>query len=80
LVKEGLVERGFVQSKIDECVFYKGKTILLVDADDVILCGPSSKDINDIIASLKDGFDVTNEGEIDDHLGVKVTQIYQKHN
>jgi hypothetical protein len=55
---KGLVERGFVQSKVDKCVFYKGKTILLVDVDDVIMCGSSSKDIDDIIASLKDGFDV----------------------
>jgi hypothetical protein len=43
--------RGFVQSKAYECVFYKGKTILLLYADDAILCGPSSKVINDIIAS-----------------------------
>jgi hypothetical protein len=27
-----------------------------------------------IIASLKEGFDITDEGEIDDYLGVKVTQ------
>jgi hypothetical protein len=42
LVK-GLEDRGFFQSKVDECVFYKGKTILLVYVDDAILCGPSSK-------------------------------------
>jgi hypothetical protein len=36
----GLVERGFIPSTVDECVFYKGKTILLVYVDDVILCGP----------------------------------------
>jgi hypothetical protein len=73
LVK-GLKDWGFFQSKVDECVFYKGKTILLVYVDDAILCGPSSKDIGDIISSLKEGFDVTDEGEIDDYLGVKVTQ------
>jgi hypothetical protein len=72
LVK-GLEDRGFFKSKVDECVFYKGKTILLVYVDDVILCGPNSKDIDNIIASLKEGFDVTDEGEIDDYLGVKVT-------
>ncbi len=70
----GLVERGFIQSTVDECVFYKGKTILLVYVDDAILCGPSSKLIDDIITSLKEDFDVTDEGEIDDYLGVKVTR------
>jgi hypothetical protein len=73
LVK-GLEDRGFFQSKVDECVFYKGKTILLVYVDDAILYGPSSKNIDGIIASLKEGFDVTDEGEIDDYLGVKVTR------
>ena len=70
----GLVERGFTPSTVDECVFYKGKTILLVYVDDAILCGPSSKVIDDIITSLKKDFDVTDEGEIDDYLGVKVTR------
>jgi hypothetical protein len=73
LVK-GLKDWGFFQTKVDECVFYKGKTILLVYVGDAILCGPRSKVIDDIIASLKEGFDVTDEGEIDDYLGVKVTQ------
>jgi hypothetical protein len=73
LVK-GIEDWGFFQSKVDEFVFYKGKIILLVYGDDVILCGPSSKDIDNIIASLKEGFDVTDKGEIDDYLGVKVTQ------
>jgi hypothetical protein len=53
-----LFSRGFFQSKVDECVFYKDKTILLVYVDDAILCGPSSKDIGDIIALLKEGFDI----------------------
>jgi hypothetical protein len=74
LLVKGLKDWGFFQSKVYECVFYKDKTILPVYVDDAILCGPSSKDIDDIIASLKEGFDVTDEGEIDDYLGVKVTQ------
>ena len=48
--------------------------ILLIYVDDVILCGPCSKVINNIIASLKESFDVTDEGEIDDYLGVKATR------
>ncbi len=62
-------EDFLVQSKVDECVFYKSKTILLVHVDEAIQCGPSSKVIDDMLASLKDEFDVT----IDDYLVVKVT-------
>jgi hypothetical protein len=71
---EGLIKRGFKQSKVDECVFYKGKSIRLVYVDDAILCGLCSKVIRNIIASLMGSFDVTDEGEIDDDLGGKVTR------
>jgi uncharacterized protein YeeX (DUF496 family) len=48
--------------------------MLLVYVDDAIICGPSSKLIDEIIASLKEDYDVTDEGEIDDYLGVNVYQ------
>ena len=47
---------------------------MLVYVDDAILCGPCSKAIDSIIASLMESFDVTDEGEIDDYLGVKITR------
>ena len=62
----------FKQSAVDECVFYCGSTVLLVYVDDAILCGPSSSDIQDILSELRVIFDVTDEGEMDDYLGVKV--------
>jgi hypothetical protein len=68
---EGLIERHFKQSIVDNCVFYKGSTMLLVYVDDAIICGPSSRVIDEIIASLKKDYDVTDEGEIDDYLGAK---------
>jgi uncharacterized protein YeeX (DUF496 family) len=46
--------------------------MLLVYVDDAIICGPSSKVIDEIIASLKGDYDVTDEGEIDDYLRVNV--------
>jgi hypothetical protein len=71
---EGLVERHFKQSIVDNCVFDKGSTMLLVYVDDAIICGPSSKLIGKIITSLKEDYDVTDEGEIDDYLGVNVSR------
>jgi hypothetical protein len=71
---EGLIERHFKQSIVDNCVFYKGSTMLLVYVNDAIICGPSSKVIDKIIASLKEDYDVTDEGYIDDYLGVNVSR------
>jgi hypothetical protein len=43
--------------------------------DDATLYGSSSKVMDCIITSLKDRSDITaDEGEIDDYLGVNVTQ------
>ena len=35
-LKQGLLDRHFVQSKVDPCIFYKGTLILLIYVDDVI--------------------------------------------
>jgi hypothetical protein len=64
----------FTQSNVDECVFYRGTTVLLIYVDHGILCGPSASEIKNIIAELSALFDVTDEGEIDAYLGVKIAR------
>ena len=72
---DGLVDKlKFKQSKVDECVFYRGTTILLIYVDDGILCGPSEDEIQQILIELASLFDITDEGEIDTYLGVKITR------
>ena len=48
LVKK-LIIIGFKQSKIDECVFYKGKVMYALYTDDSILVGPDPTDIDDVL-------------------------------
>ena len=38
-IHEGLIERGYTQSKIDKCVYYKGTTVFLLYVDDGIFMG-----------------------------------------
>jgi hypothetical protein len=64
----------FKQSAVDECVFCRGTTILLICVDDGILCGPSSDEIRVIMRELAKPFDITDEGDIDTHLVVKVSR------
>jgi hypothetical protein len=64
----------FVQSSVDECVFYRGVTIFLVYVDDAILCGPKREEIDAIIAELASLFDITDEGDLDEYLGVKISR------
>ena len=69
----GLIKLGFVQSKHDPCLFLKKDIICMLYLDDSIFLSPKDSIIDEHIASLKDlNFDLTNEGDIEAFLGVKV--------
>ena len=84
-LKAGLTERGFVQSEVDPCVFYRSDAILLVYVDDCIILSKESKVVDSIVQSLATGQDpndpmkkfskqyvLTNDGGIKNYLGVEV--------
>jgi hypothetical protein len=68
----GLLEIGFTQSLTDECVFYKDRCVFLVYVDDTILCGPDKAQIDELIKLLGTKFNISDEGNMSDYLGVKV--------
>ena len=70
----GLKKLGFEQSKIDHCVFYRGNVIFLSYVHDCAVYFRDDKDIEQLFHDLKQaGFDVSDEGEIADFLGVAHT-------
>ena len=71
LVK-GLTELGFKQSKIDDCVFYKGRMVYVLYTDDSILAGPDKQEIDETIKLMNDKFDITVEGSLSDFLGINI--------
>ena len=72
---KGLADLGFTQSDTDECVFYRGSTVFMVYTDDGIFCGPNEAEIATCMGELGRRFDITDEGDIDEYLGVKVTRM-----
>jgi hypothetical protein len=59
-------EVGFIQSKTDDCVFFKGNVVYLLYTDDSILGGPSKKEIESVIQAIKDAkLNVTIECDIE---------------
>ena len=75
LTKKLIEEIGFKQSKVDECVFYRGKTIYLLYIDDSILAGPDEDEINQIIQDIKKAkLQITEEEDIHEFLGVNIKQ------
>ena len=65
-------KRGFIQLEADPCVFYKKGIIVLCYVDDCLLFAQEQKDIDELIASLKQDFNCTDEGEADRYLRVKI--------
>ena len=66
-------ELKFKQSKVDECVFYRGKSMHILHTDDSILAGPDEEELNQIIRDLKRvKLNVTEEGDIQDFLGINI--------
>eukprot|EP00980_Cylindrotheca_fusiformis_P024847 scaffold12595_cov147-Cylindrotheca_fusiformis.AAC.1 len=64
---------GFTQSKVDECVFYRGSVMYVLYTDDSILAGPNQDDIDRAIADIQAaGLEITIEGDIQDFLGVNI--------
>ena len=73
LVNKLTKEIGFKQSKIDECLFYKGNVIYVLYTDDSLLAGPNKNEVDEIIKQMKRAkLDITDEGNIEDFLGVNI--------
>ena len=75
LVNKLTTELGFKQSKVDECLFYKGKVLYALYTDDSILAGPDKHEIDQLINQIKGiCLDITDEGNVEDFLGVNIEQ------
>jgi hypothetical protein len=83
---DGLVARGFVQSDVDMCVYYRKSVVLMVYVDDGIFIGPKQADIDEAYKLLAQQFTdknglshrayiMTDEGELADYLGVRIDRL-----
>jgi hypothetical protein len=75
-LSKGLQKAGFVASKVDECVIYKGKTIFIVYVDDGIFFGPDLKAIAQAMKNLDaQGFNLDLMGDVKDYLGINFERL-----
>jgi hypothetical protein len=83
---DGLLARGFVQSDVDMCVYYRKSVALMIYVDDGIFVGPNQQDINEAYELLSNvyrdaqgathrAYVMTDEGDLSDYLGVKITKL-----
>ena len=72
-LQKKLIKIGFVQSRIDPCLFFRGSTLYALYTDDSILASPDNEEIEQIMRDMKGiGLEITDEGDVSDFLGVKI--------
>ena len=49
------MDRGFKQSKIDSCLYYRKGMIVLTYVDDCIIVGNKMRDIDNFVKSMQNG-------------------------
>ena len=78
---EGLQNIGFQQSKVDECVFYRGDVLFFVYVDDGCFASPNMSSIDAAIEDLrnplkaKNDYDIEDRGDMADYLGINFTRL-----
>jgi Reverse transcriptase (RNA-dependent DNA polymerase). len=73
-----LKRRQVSLSNNDKCIFFKEGLIVLVYVDDCIIIGKTNLDIKKFVDLLKSGeenFDFTEEGSLEQYLGVDIKKI-----
>ena len=65
---------GFTHSKVDECVYTKQDIIFMFYVDDGIIIAQENTSIDNIINKLKESYQLTDEGKIQEYLGIYVEQ------
>jgi hypothetical protein len=75
-ITSGLVKIGFVQSKVDECVFYREGVIFMVYVDDGIFFCINMDKIDQAILELRAaGYDIEDMGDVSDYLGINFESL-----
>ncbi|KAL7530988.1 hypothetical protein ACHAWF_008366 [Thalassiosira exigua] len=68
-------ELGFVQSQVDQCVFYRGSTIFICYTDDGIAMDINGKNLDSFVQELRDAkLKVDDMGHPNDYVGVNLQQ------
>ena len=84
-LRDGLLERGYIQSKNDPCLFMKDGILCVVYVDDTIFAGADTSVLENEIRALgasdteqRHSFQLRNEGEVGAFLGIQITKTGKK--
>jgi hypothetical protein len=72
-ITEQLINQGLSASKFNPCLFMNSSLIAIIYIDDILLCGRSEAEINNLIKQLKnDNIALHKEGTAEGYLGINI--------
>ena len=74
MLRQGLIQRGCNQSKVNPCLFYKKDSIIVTCADGCIIFAKDHAKVQHIIKSLEDDFKLADEGDLSAYLGIDIAR------
>ena len=69
-----LQEMNFTQSAIDQCIFMRGKTIIFLYVDDLLVASETEDDIDNVYKELASSFSIKDLGNPKQLLGIEILQ------
>ena len=74
MLRDGLLKRSYIQSKVDPCLFCKKDSIIVTYIDDCIIFVKDHKKVKEIIKPLENNFKLTDEGDLSAYLDIDITK------
>jgi hypothetical protein len=70
----GLLSQGFIQSKIDPCLYLRHDCLMVVYTDDCLIFAKNDAIIDDLIQALSTTYLLEDQGRVNDYLGIRITK------
>jgi hypothetical protein len=71
-LEPGLLKLGFKASEVDPCLFYKEDCVVVLYVDDCLIFSPHQGVIDDVIAALRQDYQIGAQGSVQDFLGIHI--------
>ena len=73
VLQKSLEQHSFCQSNVDPCLFARNDCVIATRVDDCLVFCKNDKILNELIDSLQGEFNLTDEGDLESSLGIKIT-------
>ncbi len=71
-LNQGLLAEGFIQSKIDPCLYLRSDCIMVVYTNDCLIFSPDDHIIDSLLQNLSQMYLLEDQGNIQDYLGIHI--------